>query len=151
MAVQGVVEGTLLRGTVGDSGTLEPVAARLLGTSLLWQSERTGAEEVCQRVEATSGPIDAEVSDPFAGTWVGAGIRLVLEEDAGTYMGTLTVAGATWSVLARANGRVLWCTVATQGETGRLTATLSGQSLLLSGRAASATLQRASPDSGRSR
>lgn len=147
--VRGVVRGGVLRGTAERDGIAERIEARLLGESLLWRVEGLEGEEYAlQRLGQTAvTPGDSVASGSFAGTWVGEGVLLVLEEGDGAYSGTLTVAGVPWSVLARARGPVLICTIASGGETRRLTATLSGDVLMLSGRAASAPLKRAPADS----
>lgn len=152
LTVSGVVEAGVLRGTAQHAGVIEHIEARLLGESLLWRlGPADGEEYAFQRVEGTRFPGDSGAADPFSGIWLGQGVRLVLEVNDGSYVGTLTVAGETWSVLGRVNGSVLVCTVAAGGEVGRLTATRSGRSLMLAGRAASATLERVSPDSSRFR
>ena len=146
--VHGVLDGGVLRGTTERDGVVERIEARLLGTSLLWRvGGAEGEEYAFQRVVEPGRSVDSVAVDPFAGTWLGEGVRLALEGSDGTYSGTLTVAGETWSVLARAQGPVLICTIASRGETGRLTATLSGDALMLSGRAASAPRKRAAPSS----
>lgn len=148
LTVSGVVEAGVLRGTAHRAGVIEHIEARLLGESLLWRIVRAGGDEYAfQRVEGPGPSGDSVAAAPFAGMWTGEGVRLVLEVSNGSYVGTLTVAGDTWSILGRANGSVLVCTVAGKGEMGRLTATLSGSSLMLAGRAASATLERVAPDS----
>jgi len=150
--IRGVVDDGVLRGTAEHDGVMEHIEARLVGASLLWRGEGPeGDEYALQRLEGAAAFVDSAPADPFAGTWIGEGVRLVLEGRDGTYSGSLTVAGATWSVLGRANGSVLLCTVASQGETGRLTATLSGDALMLSGRAASTVLQRVHTDSSQVR
>jgi hypothetical protein len=150
--VRGVVEGGLLRGTMEGEEIIDRFTARLLGTSLLWQVEGSDAEYAFQSVDDPAPRPEADAraagGDRFAGTWIGAGVRLVLEGESGTYAGTVTIAGEIWSILARANGTVLVCTVVGKGEAGRLTGVLSGDALMLLGSAASALLHRMPPDSG---
>lgn len=154
--VRGVVEGGVLQGTLEGENVSDRFTARLLGTSLLWQAEgSTTGEYAFQLAREDDGPEENQPTsargDPFAGTWLGAGMKLVLEGGAGTYEGTVTIAGERWSILARANGTVLICTIVGRGEAGQLTGVLSGEVLMLSGSEASALLHRSAPDSSEAR